>query len=100
MGIEPLLVRVERLPEPYVSWDLHRIFSTTVYGYLHLGTTNMILDSPEKVDALEALLATSQAADTYRTLLPMNEHMALVPGSKARNLAIAVDQLRQLVQFA
>lgn len=94
-----LVIQVERLPKPEVIWDLHQLVSVTVYGYLHLGTDNMILDSPEKVDALEAMLDTARAADGYRVLLPQNEHMALAPGSKSRSLATSVDRMRGLVQL-
>lgn len=92
------VVYVERLPEPRRITDLHEIVWSTVYGYLHIGDQQIILDSKEEVDALEAIIETAHAALSYRVLLPQGEHMAFSPGSKTRALAVAIDTMNNIAQ--
>lgn len=94
-------LNVERFDPPRPWEDMHGMGRGIWYGCLHLPSGQQVhLDREEDVVALEALIRLLDATIMYAQLFPAVEHQALAPGSRARELVMALRAWGQAAETA
>lgn len=84
-------IRIERFNPPRPWEELHGMGRGIWYGVLGLPSGQQIhLEREADVTAIEALVRLLDATTMYAQLFPAVEHQAFAPGSRARELVLAL----------